>query len=107
RTWRPDIIVVPHSAPNRRDPVSDLISQLVLEAIPAAADPTFQIELTTLAGLPPWQVKRVVGHLPPGERGGIVVETEEFVSALGGTPAQFSRVARGLMATQHFVPPSL
>src|SRR5690606_151617 len=83
------------------------VEQLTREAVALAADPTHNIELATVAALPAWETKRIAGWLPPGERGSLRIETEEFVAPLGGSPAHWSRRARGLLATEHTLPAPL
>ncbi|MGI9455829.1 MAG: YCF48-related protein [Aeoliella sp.] len=106
RTWRPDVLLVPHQRDPSGNAASAVAEQLALAAVDAAADPTHAVELTTVAALPPWQVKRIVGLTPPGERGSIRLPTDDFVATLGGSPARWSSPARGLLFTQHTVPPS-
>ena len=106
RALRPEVILVPHERESTRHAASALVEQLVLEAIASAADSTQHLQLAAV-GLEPWQVKRVVGSVPDGERGAIRLPTDEFVAALGGSPAGWCSAARGLLFTEHTVPPSL
>ncbi|WP_425396637.1 YCF48-related protein [Aeoliella sp.] len=106
RTWQPEVLLVPHPREASRDAASTVIEQLASEAQQLAADPTYAVELAAV-GLPAWQVKRTVGLLPPGERGSIRLASDDFIAALGGSPSAWSSPARGLLFTQHTVPPSL
>ncbi len=106
RTWRPEVLLVPHERNPQRHAASALLEQLAVEAVGVAADPTQSAELAAVA-LEAWQVKRVVGLLPTGERGSIRLPTDDFVPTLGGSPAGWSSAARGLLFTKHTVPPPL
>lgn len=106
RAWRPAMVLAPHERNRDRHAGGALVEQLATEAVRAAADPTYNPQLAAL-GLPAWQVKRIVGLLPAGERGAIRQPSDEFISALGGSPAGRGSAARGLLYTRHTVPPSL
>ncbi|WP_442483891.1 YCF48-related protein [Aeoliella sp. SH292] len=106
RTWQPDLLVVPHERNPNRDAGSTIAEQLAIEASRHAADSTQGLELATI-DLPAWQVKRTVGLAPPGERGSIRVATDEFVPALGGSPASWSSLPRSLLFTKHTIPSPL
>ena len=105
RTWRPAVLLVPHERNRSRHAANGLVEQLTLAAIEAAADPTYAVDLTAGLALPAWQVRRVVGLVPPGERGMIRLPTDDFVSTLAGSPARWASTARGLLFTEHTVPP--
>ena len=106
RTWRPEVLLVPHQRDQHRHAASAVVEQLAREATRAAADPTQHAELAA-AGLEAWQVKRVVGLLPESERGSIRLPTDDFVPTLGGSPAGWTSTARGLLFTQHTLAPPL
>lgn len=106
RTWRPDVVLVPHLRGSGTHAASAVLESLVLEAVAHAADPTYDVNLTA-AGLPAWQVKRVVGSLEQGERGGIRLPNDDFVQALGGSPARFATAGRNLLHTSHTVAPAI
>ncbi len=106
RTWRPEVLLVPHERDPARHASSALVEQLALDAIRMAADPTQNAELA-MVGLEAWQVKRVVGLLPTGERGSVRLPTDDFLPSLGGSPAGWNSAARGLLFRKHTVPPSL
>lgn len=106
RTWQPELLLVPHERQPNQNAASAVIEQLAIEAQQLAADPTYGVQLATV-GLPAWQVKRTVGLLPAGERGSIRLSTDDFVASLGGSPAAWSSPARGLLFSEHTVPPPL
>jgi len=106
RTWRPDVVLVPHQRAPIRSAASSILETITLKAVANAADPTYDVSLVA-AGLPAWQVKRVVGTLEQGERGGIRLPTDDFVPALGGSPARFATAARNLLHKNHTVAPSI
>ncbi|MFO0791565.1 MAG: YCF48-related protein [Pirellulales bacterium] len=88
-------------APTAQDnaPFAALIEQLVLQAIELSADPAQHPELTNDAGLSAWQVKKVYGVLPPGERGDELLATGRFSPFLGTSLGNFAAPARALLAT--------
>lgn len=111
RALRPEVLLVPHQRESDGDggashAASSLAEQLSLEAMRVAANPAYAPELAAL-GLEPWEVKRAVGLLPTGARGSIRLPTDEFVAALGGSPAGWSSAVRGLFYVRHTIAPPL
>lgn len=104
RTWRPDVLLVPHERGQGSSAADALVEKLALEAMNRAADPTFDVALVA-AGLPAWKVKRIVGSLEPGQRGNIRFATDDFVPALGGSSARYASKARNLLHASTYVAP--
>ena len=50
----------------------------MLHAVETAADPAQRTEIANDAGLPPWQVKKIYGLLPNGERGDELLASARF-----------------------------
>ncbi len=111
RTWRPTVVLVPHQREGLEGgswrAARSVLEQLALAAVTSVADPAEEIDLASTALLPAWKVERIVGLLPQGERGSLRMPTDNFVAALGGSPARQASPARGLLFTQPTVPPSI
>ncbi len=129
RMWRPDILVTHHPALESTEPRAAIVVALILRAIEAAADPARHIDLTSHVGLPPWQVKKVYGVLPPGGLAHFAESAEQnrglahfaqsaeqnvpvpflvtgrFSPWLGTTLADFVSPARHLLSATHTPPP--
>lgn len=122
RTWRPDVVVLPHAALESAAPTSadasrsptncdehlaTLVEQLVMKSISAAADPNAFPDLQSEVGLDPWQVKKVYGVAPPGTRGDDAIETAHFSPWLASTLADYVEPARSLLFRNRTSPPDL
>ncbi len=59
RQWRPEIIITEPTQAGAPVPLSHLVSQAVLAAVEAAADPLQESEQAVVTGLEPWRVKKV------------------------------------------------
>ncbi len=59
RQWRPEIIITEPTQAGDQLPLSHLVSQAVLAAVEAAADPLQESDQAILTGLEPWRVKKV------------------------------------------------
>ena len=97
RTWRPDVVITYHAAPDADNNLNALVEQLVLNAVKAAADPSEHAELANEAGLAPWQVKKVYGVLAGGERGDELIASGRFSPWLGAALSDYISPARGLL----------
>lgn len=104
RMWRPEVIVTHQDELASSEPLAALVVQLVEKSVAAAADPAQFAELAADVGLPPWQVKRVYGLLPPGARGDEVTLTGAFSARLGTSLADWSSPARELLTTVYTPP---
>ncbi|MDA7977751.1 MAG: YCF48-related protein [Pirellulales bacterium] len=102
RTWRPEVIIETDTN-NPTDPASELISQMVSQAVIVAADVN-RFPEHVQAGLPPWQVKKVIGVLPPGNRGQINIDTSSFAPRLEGSLSQHSQTAYAVTAPLEMAP---
>jgi photosystem II stability/assembly factor-like uncharacterized protein len=101
RTWRPEVVLTHHAAPQSDDPLSYLIGQVVLRSVESAADPTAHVDLATDAGLAPWRVKKVYGALPAGRRGSTNLDTARLVPRLGKSLADLAMESRGLVVRDY------
>jgi photosystem II stability/assembly factor-like uncharacterized protein len=100
RSWRPEVIVTHDSDPAGKDPAGHIVHQAIVSAVKRAADPTSFAEQITMAGLEPWQVKRVFAVLPPGKNGATNVTTSQLAARLGKSLADVAFSPRGLIQTQ-------
>jgi photosystem II stability/assembly factor-like uncharacterized protein len=101
RMWRPDVVVTHHARQTDDEPLAAVIEELVMRAVDAAGDPTQYAELAADAGLDAWQVKKVYGLLPAGDKGDQRIATGQFVPRLGCTLADWAVPARGLVNSQY------
>ncbi|MEX0718343.1 MAG: YCF48-related protein [Planctomycetaceae bacterium] len=81
RTWRPEIVIL--DQPPADDATTRLVNQAVLQAVRQAADPTWFIAHRELAGLDPWQVRKVFARLPAGSMGSVRIDPFELLPRLG------------------------
>lgn len=107
RTWRPDVVLTHAPSPRGDAPVEQLLHQLVVEAIDAAADPTRYPEQLDLLGLAPWSVKRLFTHAAGQQRGTVTATTAEIDSRLGATPADLTLACRTLLCDDATPPPAV
>jgi hypothetical protein len=98
RTWRPEVIVTHAATPSERDPLANVVNQIVLKSVAAAADATSFPQHRVHAALAPWQVKKVISWLPPGDRGPISLTTSQLAPRLGRSLAEAADDPRGLVA---------
>jgi hypothetical protein len=105
RLWRPEVIVTRGLDPTGEDPLGSLVHQVVIEAVPLAADATSYSEQITQAGLQPWQVKKVYATLPPGIHGAVNLTTAELAERLGRSLADVASTPRGLLEERFCVSP--
>ena len=100
RLWRPDVVVTHAASPNTGGSLATLVEQLVAKSVAAAADPQQLPDLATDVGLGPWQVKRVVGVLPPGSTGDVRIATGQFAPRLGASLVDWSDPPRRLVLSE-------
>lgn len=107
RTWRPDVVLSHAASPRGDAPLEQLLHQLVVSAIDAAADPTRYPEQLDLLGLTPWSVKRLYTHAAGQQRGTVAVTTAEIDSRHGSTPADQTLACRTLLCDDATPPPAV
>lgn len=107
RTWRPDVVLTHAASPRGEAPTDQLIHQLVVAAVDAAADPARYVDQCDALGLAPWSVKRVFAHLPQQHRGTVVVTTGDLDSRLGMMPADLTATCRLLLLDDATAPPAV
>lgn len=83
RTWRPSVILI--DEPNPGEFAPELIQRAVTRAMEQAASPEFGKDQQQLAGLAPWQAKKLVMQKRPGARGPITQDPMEVLPHLGKT----------------------
>src|SRR5262249_25223014 len=106
RTWRPDVVVIPHGATTpKNEPFVAILEPIIARAVTAAADPSQHPELASDAGLAPWQVKKVYGLAPPGTRGDESIDTGRFSPWLAATLCDFASPSRSILFNSHTPPP--
>lgn len=105
RTWRPDVVVIPHGTKaSTNEPFAAILEPIIARAVTAAADSAQHAELASDAGLPPWQVKKVYGLLPPGAHGDESLDTGRFSPWLGTTLCDFTTPSRAILFSSHTSP---
>jgi len=107
RLWRPEVIVTHDASPTGDDPLAHLIHRLVLQAVEEAADETRFPRQIALAGLPPWNVKKVYGTLPEGSRGPTELSTAQLATRLGRSLADVAAAPRGLLEDRYTATPQM
>jgi photosystem II stability/assembly factor-like uncharacterized protein len=106
RTWRPDVLVIPHDSTHATtEPIASILEPIIARAVTAAADGSQHPELASEVGLPPWQVKKVYGLAPPGIRGNESIDPAHFSPWLGATLADFASPAHSLLFAANKTPP--
>jgi photosystem II stability/assembly factor-like uncharacterized protein len=107
RMWRPEIVLTQRVPVMDDDPTAALVEQVLARSIATAADPAKALQIGTDVGLPPWQVKQVFGVLPKGSKGDVRITAGEFAPRLGGSLADTTTPARGLLETSPKPPPDI
>jgi photosystem II stability/assembly factor-like uncharacterized protein len=105
RTWRPEVVITHAPASQTDKSVAAMLEELVVQSVGAAADAEQFTELASNVGLPPWQVKRVYGLLPPDSHGDIAILTGRFSPWLGASLAEWAAPSRRLLVTTQTAPP--
>jgi hypothetical protein len=106
RTWRPDVVVIPHGAKvSSNERFTTILEPIIARAVTAASDPAQYAELVSDAGLAPWRVKKVYGLTPPGTRGDESIDTGHFSPWLGATLRDFTSPSRSILFSSHTLPP--
>ncbi|HID23406.1 MAG TPA: hypothetical protein EYP14_13550, partial [Planctomycetaceae bacterium] len=95
RMWRPTVVVIDRSDP--KDASRDILQQAVLAAVLQAADATRWLEHFELAGLGPWQARRVFVRRPAAEATSVRLDPQEFLPRIGTTPALASATSYGML----------
>ncbi len=96
RTYRPDVVLLDHVAPD--DAAARLTNAAVLKSVELAASPAYLPEQIRLAGLQPWRVSRVFQRLPAGSRAQIQVTPHEVLRARGTTVGRLAANAWHVVA---------
>jgi photosystem II stability/assembly factor-like uncharacterized protein len=104
RQWRPDVVLTEPASPRGDDPLGHLTNQAVLAAIERAADATAYPRQVTLAGLEPWQVRKVFSSLGGDVQGTLNITTSQLASRLGRSLAEQARYGRDLIRHEYQPP---
>lgn len=80
RTYRPNVVVL--DRPVENDAAGKLLQQAIMNAIKAAADPTWFVAQRQYANLEPWQVSRVFERNRSGVSGEVLLESGEYLAGL-------------------------
>jgi len=80
RTYRPSVVVL--DRPQTEDQAGRLLQQAIMNAIRAAADPTWFVAQRQFADLPPWQVSRVFERDRNGVSGAVLLESGDYLAGL-------------------------
>ncbi|SFJ53995.1 YCF48-related protein [Planctomicrobium piriforme] len=77
RTWRPSVLLIDE----RRDGeyATELLQRAIEKAMSLAADPTFALNQTQIAGLAPWTVKKLVLQRKDGTAGTVRLDPFEIL----------------------------
>ena len=96
RLWRPEVVIT--DGPNATDgEEAVLLGRLVREAVREAADPTAHLGQMTVAGLEPWEVRRVFASTADVAEGGLSIDRGAFAPGLGASLAEISEHPRALL----------
>jgi len=77
RTWRPSVLLI--DEPTSGDATTELLERAIRRGIELAADPTFALNQTEIAGLAPWQVQKLVMQREPGQTGTVRLHPLEML----------------------------
>lgn len=105
RQWRPDVVVTEPASPRGDDPLGHLTNQAVLAAVERAADAAAYPRQIALAGLEPWQAKKVFSSLGGDVQGTLNVTTSQLATRLGRSLAEQARYGWDLIRDE-YQPPS-
>ncbi len=106
RLWQPEVIVTHAATPSGAEPLSHVLSQVVLRAAQRAADRAHYPQHLQGCGLQTWQVKKVLGALPAGQQGDFNVASSQVIPRLGRSLGDMAEDARGLICTPLDNPPA-
>src|SRR5690606_19156405 len=82
-------------------------NQVTVRAVEAAGDGTRYSSQLAQAYLSPWQVKKVVGSLPPGERAAMRIDTTQLATRLGQSLTELAADSRAQLSLEPQNPPVL
>jgi photosystem II stability/assembly factor-like uncharacterized protein len=105
RMWRPSVVFTVGVDAGRDDPLSHLVSQVVLRSVEAAADPSRYPQQIAQAGLAPWNVQKVFAALRPGAQGDVTLDTAALSARHARTMGELAAPARGLIEPRYTAPP--
>jgi photosystem II stability/assembly factor-like uncharacterized protein len=103
RLWRPDLVLTHDPQARSGDPMADFLARAVVQAVERAADPAVFPEQIGLAGLAPWQVKKVYAALRPGAAGTINLQGSQLAGRWGRSLEDLAWGPRSLV-DDHFRP---
>lgn len=83
RIWRPEVLLIDEPSPGEF--AAELIQRAVTRAMQQAATAEFGTDQQQLAGLAPWQVRKLVMQKRPGTKGPITQDPLEVLPHLGKT----------------------
>jgi photosystem II stability/assembly factor-like uncharacterized protein len=101
RTWRPEVIVTEDVSPRGDDPLAHITNQLLLSAVPLAADTTFAPEQLSHAGLEAWKVKKVYCVQSNQRSGQVTLSPSQWAPRLGGSIGEHAQHGSGLIFTDY------
>ncbi len=88
RQWRPEVLVTEAASPHSTHPLSYVINQLIQTAVANAADATWHPDHATIAGLPPWSVKKVFCVAAEDDPATVTLNTSQLAPRLGRSLAE-------------------
>jgi photosystem II stability/assembly factor-like uncharacterized protein len=99
RLWQPDVVLIPAAQGPSHHPLDPLVHRLALEAIGDAARPDADPDWAAAWKLPPWNVRRALAVLPPGQRGTHHVATCAPTRRLAEPLARLAAPGRALLVS--------
>ena len=108
RQWRPDVIITEDAGrgPSVSVGLGHEINQLVLTALQQAADPTAHTEQLTLAGLQPWQTKKLYSRMESPGLSAQRLNSSQLATNLATSLDDFTATGRGLIFSKYLPAPS-
>lgn len=122
RMWRPSVVITPAAHRQTLGPLDYLLNQITTRALEAAGDASKYPDQISVAGLQPWQVRKIYGSLGPlaeqsdDEKspaaiaslptGDLVIDATQLAIRLGGSVGEASAKARGFLPEWNREPPT-
>jgi photosystem II stability/assembly factor-like uncharacterized protein/tetratricopeptide (TPR) repeat protein len=100
RMWRPEVVLTHAAAGDQQSPHAALLQNLVTQAAHLARDATRYTDHVATAELPAWEVKKLVGALPPGEAGQFHIAPTDDAPRLGLSLGDAATMPRAMAAAE-------
>jgi photosystem II stability/assembly factor-like uncharacterized protein/tetratricopeptide (TPR) repeat protein len=101
RQWRPEIIITEDAEKGTQVGIGHEINQLVLTAFHQAADPQAFPDHSRLAGLEPWQPKKLYSRMSAPGLASYRLSNSQLATHLAASLDDFTAAGRGLVHSQY------